>query len=420
MMSSAIASNRPRRRVHVFALSVPSAIGLLDGSGYLLYLVGIPEMLWHGGVLFLKLSALLAMRRSSGRTPKEFFFLFAPLVAAVGLSSAVNIGSVDMMTLAKYAAVLASIYLTLRLIGQNLDDYAAAYAATGVICVFLYVVFVHMGKIEDSFGRYFFFNGTHFNLGCEIMVALAVATAQTLRPTYALPLCLVYLYATSVMQGRSAMLSIGVAIALCGGRMMLASRGSQRVLLVFAFLVVLCLLAFQGTIQDRISSALMIGDDYRGMGSGFSGREEYWGAALRMFEASPWFGAGIGAENEEGLQAHNFVLYGLSQFGVSIVPFFVMLGVLFARCAFRGGYKGAYVLSFAPLLIFNDRFINMNVYPFYLYLLLIYYGGGRHAASALGLTWRRSVAPSRTGDRAEGRGGERPPYWSQDHRGSNQ
>jgi len=400
MTSSARTLNGPLGRTHVRTIPIAFAVGLLDGSGYLLYLIGMPETLWHGGALLLKMSALIALRKSSVGAPKEFFFLFAPLVVAVGLSSAVNIASIDLMILEKYTAVLLSIYATLRLIGRNLDDYAIAYAVTGAVCVFIYIAFVHMGKIEDSFGRYFFFNGAHFNLGCEIMVALSVATAQSLRPAYSLPLCLAYLYATSVMQGRSAMISIGIAIGICGGRMMLVSRGSQRGLLVLAFLTALGLLGFQGSIQERASSFLMMSDDYRGMGSGFSGREEYWGAALEMFEASPWLGAGIGAENEEGLQAHNFALYGLSQFGVSIVPFFVVLAILFTRCVLRGGYKGAYVLSFVPLLIFNDRFINMNAYPFYFYLLLILCGGGgRERCRDEKLSapiWRNRMASNRT------------------------
>jgi hypothetical protein len=52
MTSSTIMLNKPLRRAHVLVIPIAFAVGLLDGSGYLLYLIGIPETVWHGGALY--------------------------------------------------------------------------------------------------------------------------------------------------------------------------------------------------------------------------------------------------------------------------------------------------------------------------------------------------------------------------------
>ena len=68
-------------------------------------------------------------------------------------------------------------------------------------------------------------------------------------------------------------------------------------------------------------------------------------------------------------QAHNFFLYPLVFYGIAgLAILFVLLKKFFI---------GAFVpdlfvyLPILPMIIFNDRFINLNIYPVILYLVLI-------------------------------------------------
>jgi O-antigen ligase len=357
-------------------------VGLLDASGYLLYLTGVDETLWHSATLAIKSAMLVLTAKYLNGPGKEFKLLFTLLSISIVVSSIVNIGNIGVDTLFKYFAVIVSMYTTMCLIRKHFRAYSLAYVIHGLICVLLYVIMVFRGGIDDYFGRYLFFNGTHFNLGCEIMVAFAVATAQTTRKIVALPLCVAYLYATSLMQGRSAMLAICIVIALMLYSIIIYDRGIGRLCAIAGLLISVSAALLQSSVREKISDAFLVTDQYRGMDSGFSGRDDYWGAALDTFVSSPWFGAGIGSENESGLQAHNFFLYGISQFGLSVLPFFLALIVLLATAVLNSNRNGWYIAAFAALLVFNDRFINMNIYPFFFYVSVLTYAAERTQLAA--------------------------------------
>jgi hypothetical protein len=377
-------------------------VGFLDASGYLTYVVGAPEALWHSAALSIKIILLyIASKKHWDGAGKEFMYLFIPLAIMILFSSVINIENVDLLTFVKYFAVMASIFTTMCLVRKQFYIYALGYAIQGALCVVLYIAMVMSGRITDEFGRYLFFGETHPNLGAEIMVAFAVATAQSTRKIVAAPLCLAYFYAASLMQGRGAMLAICIVLALMGASLVARYRRLGVVFTIGATLILGSAAIVQGSLVDRVSDAFLLNDEYRGAGTGFAGRDLHWASALEMFTASPFWGAGIGSSSESGLQPHNFFLYGLAQLGVSVFPFFLILIVLLSRAIFRSNRNGYYIAAFALLLLFNDRFINMNIYPFFFYLNVLVHANTRIRITELS----RYPTASRRAARFPNRGG---------------
>jgi O-antigen ligase len=356
-------------------------VGLLDAGNFWLYLVGIPEVAWHGLVLSIKIGVFIWARPTQiYERAQLFIILFATLLLSVFISSAVNIENVDLLELSKYIAVIISLFLTISLAHVRFHEYGIGYAIQGAVCVVLYICMVYLGAIDDEFGRYLFFGGVHPGVGCELMAVYAVATAQSTRKVFALPLCLAFFYATSLMQTRAAMIAVLITIIIIISNIKMRDKRLAFIVILSAIVMALFALILTDIIP-RISEAFFLDDEYRGIGTGLSGRSNHWAAAVEMFTNSPWFGAGVGASNEEHLQPHNFILYGLSQLGMSVIPFYVVLALLLVRAIFYSNKNGYYIISFVVMFMGQDRFINMNSYPFFVYVVVIVYANSQLMAT---------------------------------------
>jgi O-antigen ligase len=128
-------------------------------------------------------------------------------------------------------------------------------------------------------------------------------------------------------------------------------------------------------IYTYISSFLFLDDEYRGLASGFVGRDDLWSGAWNYFLLSPIIGNGAGFfEHLVDVYPHNFFLYGLSEFGLLSLPVFgIMFALMFAM--FRNDLqKYVSLASISIFWIFNARFININPYPFLFFAVLLAYG----------------------------------------------
>jgi len=116
----------------------------------------------------------------------------------------------------------------------------------------------------------------------------------------------------------------------------------------------------------------MLDNKYRGLSSGFSGRDVLWKMSWQMFLDSPLVGHGLGYFSHIGfVGSHNIILYSLASGGLfGILPLFIIF-IQMWNFVKRDLFNFFILLSILPLFLFNDRFININPYPFVFYLILL-------------------------------------------------
>jgi O-antigen ligase len=118
------------------------------------------------------------------------------------------------------------------------------------------------------------------------------------------------------------------------------------------------------------NSIFLLHDKYRGLGSGFVGRDQLWTTAWQWFKASPIIGNGAGFFDRNNVEIHNFFLFGLSEFGLLSLIIYGVIFYLFYEL-YRTDKKWFVCFLGIPVFwMFNDRFFNINPYPFLFYIVL--------------------------------------------------
>jgi O-antigen ligase len=179
----------------------------------------------------------------------------------------------------------------------------------------------------------------------------------------------------NLMQTRSAMLA-GIAAAivtLIFDRDRRLSRGRALALLLFVPVVALLVIGVGagGKLSDAVSNIFLLNDAHRGVESGGSGRSDLWQWSLEIFQQSPLVGHNLTYFESIGfIGSHNFVLYGLAQYGLMSLFLFGSIIYAYISLARRNTYRFAVLACAIPLLFFNDRFTNLNPYPFIFFILL--------------------------------------------------
>ena len=92
---------------------------------------------------------------------------------------------------------------------------------------------------------------------------------------------------------------------------------------------------------------------------------------MYVFKENPLTGVGIGSFVAHDLPSpHNFFVYGLAEMGLLFVLVLGNLIFLFAKGLTFNRWQAIYLMPALVLLTFNDRFLNLNPYPFVLIVLL--------------------------------------------------
>jgi hypothetical protein len=355
-------------------------VGTLDSSNYVMYILKIEELPFYVFLLCAKIILLVFGRANIRLVAGAVPFCVAVAVAVV-FSSMAN--SVEMLSIAKAFGVLASILISVAFVGGfGVGAYTTAIALNGLVIATFYLVSFKLGLIEDYYGRYLFFGGAHFNLGCELLAVIVVASTFCLELEDFFVLFALSFGCAWLMQGRSAELVMLISAAVYT-TLSLSERigvlGALGFGLFVAFVTVITGLLglivgsdlFYHFIDSFANGIFMADDENRGLGTGFTGRDEHWGAAIQIFTEYPFVGAGLDfPERLKVLQPHNWFLYGLAQFGLLGIPIFVSLASAFVLVA-KADRKSA--LKLTPLLILlalNDRFLNFNAYPLVMYILV--------------------------------------------------
>lgn len=264
--------------------------------------------------------------------------------------------------------------LQLILTGNTLEaEDVPVYCRAVTIALFasllLYLEQVATGKVEVSLGlRFSFLGDTHPNLGGELILS-GLFIAGICCPAYLFLLLSVFTYLPLfLLQARSAMIDVFFLQAVCLFYLYTdwRSAGGKLVILVLAGMTGL---ALTGQIYDVLDAALHLSDKSRGVDSGFSGRSDLWEFAWDAFKDAPLLGQGYGFYDALGsIGAHNLYLFIFSQNG--------LVGLAILAWMFNGVLKLGRVReviwfsSFFFMAVFNDRFANLNPYPFLYYVMM--------------------------------------------------
>lgn len=341
--------------------------GTADISVGVSYLLGIGVIEWYLGTLLIKVFSAVVLRAPGAGTLAKRPIALTGLLLPLFLSCVFNNAPA-----ASYAVAAGfSLHLLATLCLTSATEcrvYFRSAAIAGGVLASIYLLCAIAGQIEQSFGRYLYFRGSHPNLGSEIFAATTVMALISTRRTLFYFIAATCLIATYLMQGRAGMLVILSCVAL---HFIMRTEWRRRIIAVLtitiaSLTVVGLFLAYSKSgLSGWIGSVFLVDDPYRGASSGFVGREDRWDAALQKFFASPIVGQGFnfyGISKQDG--AHNFYLYALAELGLMSTLLFFSLSYL---CVKTYRLDSHALLSLSPVLaltVFNDRFINLNPYPF--------------------------------------------------------
>lgn len=349
-------------------------LGALDVLSASAYVINANPTYFHAATLALKLLLLVkyASQVGSSAFARSSWIVVALFAITIMISMASNIPTPEVM--GQYLIFLVHLSLSLLIIQpEHWKRYAQGVAIFLGGLSILFILQSFLGMIPTEWERYTYFSGGAANLGAEIGTVGVVAAAISLRTGPAIIAFIVGFYPIMLMQGRAALLVIigSIAIRLVIDLWTRCKRSKLGRKWFVIGLSVFCLASSTFAI-DTLSKLLLIDDASRGAGTDFVGRGERWTYAYNKFVDNPVLGAGLGwFENSAAGSPHNFYLYGLSQFGFLSLLIFVPMVVCCIR-GWRANKNDFLVLS--PMLIltvFNDRFMNLNAYPFVMFVVLL-------------------------------------------------
>jgi hypothetical protein len=330
------------------------------------------------------------------------FYLSIGLCVCVSLVSG-NINGIE--GIAQPVGVLISLAMTLMILtDENVKLYMKAFGASCFLSFVTFVLQLKFVPINTDYGvfelgdRYSFIFGTHPNLGGEILITGFIAFCiARLNTILILAIFAFYFIALNSLQARAAMLSLLLAffLYLYVDHIRRFAPGIYRIAILSA--LILCIVIYSMLNFESISHLFLLDNEYRGVGTGFVGRSERWETAWNIFLEYPFFGAGFGYFREHA-SAHSMWLGMLSTMGFMAV--FVLVAMLQNGWRiYRANTKMfLMLLSFIPMTILNDRFLNLNPYPFLLFVLLFL---PRQALTAgieggeVREVWQRAMLPNR-------------------------
>ena len=356
--------------------------GVIDGAAPLAYMAGADFgsasggnlVAWYATTLLAKCVLLvISWRQRAHLTRLGQLFLGATSLMVCATLVAGPISLAPYLAAGGFVALLALTLLLVRPESMRRYFAAAALLVTAVAAAHIALCLTH--QISSAWGRYFYFGHNQPNLGGEIEAAAALAAVFALPRRYALPVIAVLFIDMTLLEARSAIL-VGIAAACVKllfnpGRQFTARRGLTLLVLGAVAVIGLMEIGAAGLLSDTLTNLLMLNDQYRGFNSGASGRSEIWALSWQLFQDSPFVGHSLGYFDSIGfIGSHNLLLFGLAQFGVTSLGFFACIVAGYLAAFSRDPYRACVLLAALPLFLFNDRLINLNPYPFLIYVML--------------------------------------------------
>lgn len=285
---------------------------------------------------------------------------------------------IDADLLMKTTMLIAIILLIDRFRGIGFDVFIGYSLPIAIIMVIVTSLHFFLNP-EIIYGRYTFF-GLHPNLGGELLFCCAVIIAYSTSLPFRLFFWIVILILLSLLQSRAAFLGTLLLMVLAElMRIILITEKSTRqqligVVILLPSLAFSALLIFYPSIFSRIGmfiyqDILLMDDLYRGAGTGLVGRGETWLAALSVFADNPFFGVGLDrVTSDEDMAVHSGYFALLGEFGIMSLGFFIVLAFGLIESVKQRSIRLAVILACMAVFSFNARSINLNAFPFILWL----------------------------------------------------
>ncbi|MDT4743661.1 O-antigen ligase family protein [Bradyrhizobium sp. WYCCWR 12699] len=342
--------------------------GATDGLIFLSYMFEIDQSIYYSATIIVKLILLLLRRKPATEAARcSLPFLYALLLAEL-ISAVVN--EVEPISSVRILVFSVNLFITLNFVSVS---YWRGLVLSTVVNASAYLAFATRGSVGIVYGRYLYFSESHPNLGAEIFFGGAFAALLTRAPRLSLFVVPLFFVPAFLMQGRAAELGIVCAEAILGWQSLKRVHHLVRVALVVLSLFVVIAVLLNSDLSGLANKVLLLDDSYRGEGTGASGRGRFWENALEMFIQNPFFGAGSDFVTRlRSIQPHNFFLYPLAYYGFMGLAVLAIFVQRFGVVTLYGGAAALYLVPFVPMLAFNDRFVNLNVYPTVLFLYVFY------------------------------------------------
>jgi O-antigen ligase len=346
----------------------PAVIASADCVAILAYIIGIEPLILQVAALVVKIACLPFLFRHNSIAVVQL----PTLAGLVGLClvSLAFASEPTSLSIAQSLGFLVHLTLTLFLVVEEIPAYLRSVAHIAATSALIYLGFAAVGNIEIIWGRHYYFNELQPNVGGEIAAAgvLCGAIALPIRRFFILSTPL--LASSFLLEARSAMLAIVTAIVLRSAREIYTTSRSRR---TQWWTIILAPIGVVGVLMaiPFVIEAMMLKNEYRGLDAGLGGRDRQWRMAWDAFIDRPLTGQGLGwITATQDLGAHQFFLYALAEMGLLALPVFLGIIFLSVRAFLIHGWKVVAVFPVIILMLVNDRFINLNLYPFIFWVML--------------------------------------------------
>jgi O-antigen ligase len=352
--------------------------GIVDASVWISFLFTLDSTLYYAMSMLFKIMAVGI--HGSPRHPRPIFVAF---VVPVVFAEMVSLGSgwSDLSSVLVVLPFIVSLGVTVSIVDKReLVTYLRWFSGSIFVSILAFLAMWASGKLEAEWGRWFYLGGAHPNLGGEIVFAGAVAAALRLpaRSWFLWIYLILAIWVVTLLQSRAALIAIAIVgtVTLYNGFLsgFLSGFGvALRAISITSVILGALVLFLVSHGSDFFVSVLQLDDEYRGIGTGFVGRDERWEFAWNTFLASPLFGVGFGYFRDAArsdLTPHNFVMHMLGEMGALSLVCVVSLVYGAYKLTVANRNAALICASAIVLTVFNDRFINLNPYPFILYVIL--------------------------------------------------
>ena len=264
-------------------------VAILDASSPFAYFLQVsPIDLWYTLTLGIKIAICLISIRFLHLGRPSAFSLYG-VTAIILISSAV--GGAEPGAYLKVFAFVASLFMTLSMVRRhNLRVYVLACVYTIGISTLLYLAMVLTGSVPATWDRFGYFGGSAANLGSEIIAMSIVLATCVLSPVRLLIFSLPSLYALNLMQGRSGLI---VSLTAVTAKLYFCiEQPKERMIVTLAAILALFImyLFFYDNIYTYLNEMFLLDNEYRGVNTGFVGRDELWESGWKCFIQSPIIG----------------------------------------------------------------------------------------------------------------------------------
>lgn len=353
---------------------LPAVIAFCDTVSTFSLVFGQSADQFYLFTLLLKVSLLVFLKWRTFRDTNQFSLFLFMSVTFIWLSILHNESEFEIIRLTAYFLHMMATYLLIR--QHDFRQYIGFCARILTIYSTLYIFYYFFGALSSVSGRLLFFNNSHPNLGGETLMLAVPLAAISLTPRWVFLACITSIPSLILLQSRAALLValIATAVYVVGSIERRKSGDGWLLVLMLAVFTILTVAVIPDYVSEFLDSIFRFSDRYRGDGTGFVGRSVRWEQAISVFSQNPAIGVGLNYFEERGLDSpHNFVLYALTTFGLFGVLPIAIFGYGYLRILRIDFFNGLVLLSTLVAVIFNDRFLNLNVYPFLLqYILLAY------------------------------------------------